>query len=411
MKNQIDTLMETQHLDALLITGSAIHNPAMVYMTGGGHITNADLIKMRASPGVLFCNPMERDEAARSGLEIRLFSDYPLRALLEQSGQNYARAMALRYQNMLADVGMTRGRIALYGKVEAGPLHATLGELKRLAPEIEWVGFVQDPILLPAMMTKDTQEIARIRQMGKITTEVVSRTAEFLTEHSVKDQVLVRADGQPLTIGEVKGKINLWLSELGAENPEGTIFAIGRDAGIPHSSGSAADLLRLGQTIVFDIFPCEAGGGYYYDFTRTWCLGYASDKALQLYAQVKDVFDTLITELKVNTPFKHYQQRTCELFESLGHPTVQSNPNTQEGYVHSIGHGVGLHIHEMPFSGFTAGDEDTLLPGTVFTIEPGLYYPSRGMGFRIENTYLTRADGTFEALAEYPYDFILPLRG
>ncbi len=411
MKNQIDTLMETQHLDALLITGSAIHNPAMVYMTGGGHITNADLIKMRASPGVLFCNPMERDEAARSGLEIRLFSDYPLRALLEQSGQNYARAMALRYQNMLADVGMTRGRIALYGKVEAGPLHATLGELKRLAPEIEWVGFVQDPILLPAMMTKDTQEIARIRQMGKITTEVVSRTAEFLTEHSVKDQVLVRADGQPLTIGEVKGKINLWLSELGAENPEGTIFAIGRDAGIPHSSGSAADLLRLGQTIVFDIFPCEAGGGYYYDFTRTWCLGYASDEALQLYAQVKDVFDTLITELKVNTPFKHYQQRTCELFESLGHPTVQSNPNTQEGYVHSIGHGVGLHIHEMPFSGFTAGDEDTLLPGTVFTIEPGLYYPSRGMGFRIENTYLTRADGTFEALAEYPYDFILPLRG
>ncbi len=410
MKNQIDALMEAQQLDALLITGSAIHNPAMVYLTGGGHVTNADLIKRRGSTGVLFCNPMERDEAARSGLEIRLYSDYPLRPLLEQSGQNFPRAMALRYQKMLADAGLTHGRIALYGKVEAGPLYATLDELKRVAPEIEWVGFVQDPILLPAMMTKDPDEIARIRQMGKITTEVVARTADFLTKHAVKGEVLVRADGQPLTIGEVKGKINLWLSELGAENPEGTIFAIGRDAGVPHSSGNAADLLRLGQTIVFDIFPCEAGGGYYYDFTRTWSLGYASNEAVQLYQQVKDVFDNLIEELKVNTPFKHYQQRTCDLFEKLGHPTVHSDPNTQEGYVHSVGHGVGLHIHEMPFSGFTASDEDILLPGTVFTMEPGLYYPSRGMGFRIEDTYLTRADGTFEALAEYPYDFILPMR-
>ncbi|MEN4011863.1 MAG: Xaa-Pro peptidase family protein [Bellilinea sp.] len=411
MKHQIDNFMESQQLDALLITGSAIHNPSMVYMTGGGHVTQADLIKRRGAPGVLFCGPMERDEAASSGLEIRLYSDYPLRPLLEQTGQNYARAMALRYQKMLAELGILNGRIALYGKVEIGSLYATLEELKKESPEIEWIGFAQDPILMPAMMTKDADEVARIRRMGKITTEVVSRTAEFLTAHAVKHDVLVQTDGQPLTIGAVKSRINLWLSELGAENPQGTIFAIGRDAGVPHSSGNPADLLRPGQTIVFDIFPCEAGGGYYYDFTRTWCLGYASDEAMKLYEQVKHTFDILISELNVNSPFKHYQQRTCDLFESLGHPTIQTDPNTQEGYVHSVGHGVGLHIHEMPFSGFTAGEQDALLPGTVFTMEPGLYYPSRGMGFRIENTYLTREDGAFECLAEYPYDFILPLRG
>jgi len=246
--------------------------------------------------------------------------------------------------------------------------------------------------------------------MAQITTEVVGRTADFLIHHRVENEVLIQPDNKPLTVGDVKSRINLWLSELGAENPEGTIFAIGRDAGVPHSSGNPADFVRLGKTIVFDIFPCEAGGGYYYDFTRTWSLGYASDEALELYRQVKNTYDAIVAELTLNTPFSHYQQRTCQLFEDLGHPTIQSNPQTQEGYVHSVGHGLVLHIHEMPFSGAVAGAQDELVPGVVFTIEPGLYYPSREMGFRIEDTYLAREDGTFERLAEYPYDFVLPMR-
>jgi Xaa-Pro aminopeptidase len=81
-----------------------------------------------------------------------------------------------------------------------------------------------------------------------------------------------------LTIGDVKRKINLWLAERDAVPSEGFIFAQGRDAGIPHSQGNPDDMLRLGQTIIFDIYPQERGGGYFYDFTRTWSLGYATPK-------------------------------------------------------------------------------------------------------------------------------------
>jgi len=410
MKNQIDALMQENQIDALLVTGSAIHNPAMVYLTGGGHVTSADLIKLQQQPAVLFCGPMERDEAAKSGLTVRLYTDYPLKPLLDQADQNYTRALALRYRQMLTDMGLNRGRVALYGQVEIGPIFGILKELSQLLPEVEWVGFTRDPILMPAMMTKDLEEIERIRRMAKITTEVVARTADFLTHHRVENEVLVKPDDKPLTIGDVKSRINLWLSELGAENPEGTIFAIGRDAGVPHSSGNPADFVRLGKTIVFDIFPCEAGGGFYYDFTRTWSLGYASDEALELYQQVKTVYDAIVSELTLNTPFSHYQQRTCQLLEKLGHPTIQSDPQAQEGYIHSIGHGLGLHIHEMPFSGAIAGSQDMLVPGVVVTIEPGLYYPSREMGFRIEDTYFAREDGVFERFADFPYDFVLPMR-
>ena len=48
---------------------------------------------------------------------------------------------------------------------------------------------------------------------------------------------------------------------------------------------------------------------------------------------------------------------------------------------------MGLNIHERPFSGFTAGDDQRLAPGVVITSEPGLYYPEKGMGFRIEDTF------------------------
>ncbi|HIE25431.1 MAG TPA: aminopeptidase P family protein, partial [Anaerolineales bacterium] len=47
----------------------------------------------------------------------------------------------------------------------------------------------------------------------------------------------------------------------------------------------------------------------------------------------------------------------------------------------------------------------------VFTIEPGLYYPARGMGVRIENTYYARFDGTFEMLAGFDFGLVVEMKG
>ncbi|MFN8411472.1 MAG: M24 family metallopeptidase [Anaerolineales bacterium] len=159
-----------------------------------------------------------------------------------------------------------------------------------------------------------------------------------------------------------------------------------------------------------DIYPAEAGGGYYYDFTRTWSLGYATPEAQGLYDQVKEIYEKLIDNFDLNTPFRHYNEMTCDYFESKGHQTPRTSKAPVEGYVHSLGHGVGLNIHERPFSGFSAGDDQRLAPGVVVTSEPGLYYPEKGMGFRIEDTLWVKPDGTIERLAEYPYDFVLPMK-
>lgn len=410
MKSDLDALMLQHKVDVLLVNGPAFHNPAMMYMTGGGHISRAELVKKQGETPVLFVGMMEREEAAKTGLPIRLYTDYPYSDQLKEANGDPELAAAITLRKQLTDLGVTRGRVAIYGQLEFGPLFAKLQRVTQMLPELEFTGFVNDPIFNGAMMTKEPSEVERIRKMGKITTEVVGRVAEYLTAQRVENEVLVKPDGLPLTVGDVKSKIDLWLAELGAANPEGTIFAIGRDGGIPHSSGTATDLMRLGQTVVFDIFPCENGGGYFYDFTRTWSLGYATDEVVKLYEQVHQVYQDLIAGLKVNQNFQEVQNRTCDLFEGMGHPTIRSQPSISEGYIHSIGHGLGLKVHEMPFSGLSATPADKLAPGTVFTIEPGLYYPSRGMGVRLEDTLYTRPDGTFEIMVDYPYDLVLPVK-
>jgi Xaa-Pro aminopeptidase len=408
MKKDIDAIMEKHDLDAILVTGAAKHNPAMHYFTGNVHVDHADLIKKRGAEPVLFYNPMEREEAAKTGMETRNLAEYHFNKLLKEADGDQARAYAMRYKKMLEDAGVTTGRMAIYGLGDAGEIFAKFSALQKEMPEVEIVGQLDSSVILEAMETKDEEEVARLRRMGQITAEVVDNTAKFLRSHKVKDNVLVKADGKPLTIGDVKKKINLWALERGVENPHGVIFAIGHDAGVPHSMGAPEDVLELGKTIVYDIFLQEPGGGYHADFTRTWCLGYAPEAEQKLYDEVRTVFDDLMGGLEANAPFNALHLRTCDLFEEMGHATSRTNPLTQEGYVHGLGHGLGLNIHEQPFS---RQKEATLKPGVVVTIEPGLYYPDKDMGCRIEDTIYVHDDGEIEILADYPYDLVLEVGG
>ena len=401
MKSELDHLMQASNLDGLLVIGNAEHNPPMTYLTGGGHVSNAVLIKKRGDAPLLFCNQMEREEAAKSGLEVVPTTLAPIRELLKDTAPN-----------LFAQAGLTAGRVGVYGQADVSATFLALSNLQKSIPALTFLGEgADDNIFLRAMETKDQAEVARIRRMGKITAEVVGLVADYLTSRQVRaDEVLLKDGDTPLAVADVKSKISLWLAERGAETPEGFIFAVGRDAGIPHSVGNPDDLLRLGQTIVFDIYPAEAGGGYFYDFTRTWSLGYATLEAQKLYDEVKAVYDKVCASLTLNTPFKDYQRLACEEFEKAGHQTPLHHSSPVDGYVHSLGHGVGLNIHERPWSGLTADDSNQLRPGVVITIEPGLYYPEKGMGVRIEDTYYVHPDGKMELLAEYPYDFVLKMK-
>lgn len=412
MKSDLDRIMQNFDVDALWVTGNMYNNPDMVYFTGIHHANQVDLFKLRGKePLVYHFSDMEREEAQQCGLETQCYEQkFPFETYLKKTGQNTADAIALRLRDVFHEIGLLKGKVAISGRENLSMFMALISRLRDYLPEIEFTGFISDSPLLQARKTKTPEEAEHIRQMGKLTVEVVQRTADFLTACRVKDEVLCDSYSERVTIGRVKQKINLWLAELGAENPEETIFAIGRDAGIPHNTGNPQDLLRIGVPIVFDIFPCEKGGGYFYDFTRTWCLGYAPQEVQRLYQQTLEVHHHIIESLQPNTLYKDYQNMACEMYEKMGHATIRQQPNLNEGYTHSIGHGLGLDVHENPFSGITATEKDILSPGSVFTVEPGLYYPSKSIGIRIEDTVYLNTEEEFEIMADYPYDLVLPMK-
>ena len=412
MKSELDLFLREGNIDALWVMGAMKNNADMVYFTGIQEVKNADLFKLSGKPPVVYhATAMEREEAAKSGHETHAFdTELPLESYLKNHSGDLTLAVAERYKDVFKKIGLLKGRVVVSGTAPLSTAYATLEIMKSMLPEIEFKGIIKDSVIQKARTTKDPDEAERIRRMGRITTTVVRKVSDFLTSRQVESNHLIDDKGNPVTISNIKGLINLWLAELGAENPEETIFSIGRDAGIPHNTGNPDDLIELGKPIVFDIYPCEKGGGYFYDFTRTWCLGFAPDDVQKLYDQVADVFHQILASLETGRPFRHYQDRTCQLFSAMGHTTIADKPDITEGYVHSIGHGLGLEIHENPFSGITSAESDVLIPGVVFTVEPGLYYPSKKMGIRIEDTVYLNPEGRFEIMAEFPYDLVLPMK-
>jgi Xaa-Pro aminopeptidase len=265
-------------------------------------------------------------------------------------------------------------------------------------------------ILTVARTTKDPAEIAAIRRAAAGTVAAIAKLREYLGGLKQKgDQFHANGSG-PVTLGKLRHLIHAEFLAHGLEGGE-SIVSQGRDAGVPHNRGNDAEPLRAGVPLLVDIFPGEAGGGYFSDLTRTFCMGPAPAPLKQLYGDVNDAFRTAMDSLKVGEPCRAYQEKVCDLFEQRGHATLRTNQTAEEGYVHGLGHGVGLAVHEAPRLGGPPSNVQTLEPGMVITVEPGLYYPSKDMGVRIEDLVLVKEDGGFEVLTPAPYDFEIAARG
>ncbi len=77
--------------------------------------------------------------------------------------------------------------------------------------------------------------------------------------------------------------------------------------------------------------------------------------------------------------------------------------------MHSLGHGVGIAIHERP--SLSHMSEDVLQPGMVISIEPGLYYPEQGFGVRVEDLFYVDESGALIDLTAFHKHLVLPLTG
>ena len=409
MKSDLDQLMAARQLDAILIAGGEGYSTVRDYMSNGAHISAGYIVKVRGAEPMLVVSGMELEEARKSGLAVHTMADLGYMDI-QKDVSNPDHVAVLFWGKCLQAAGLESGTVGLYGRGDIN-LYIELSKLStELLPAYQIVGEGGQKLSLfdEAFITKDAQELERMQRIADKTSAVMQATWDFIGGHRAEGQIVVKEDGSPLTIGEVKLFVLRSLMDEGLEDT-GMIFAQGRDAGFPHSRGEADMPLALGQSIVFDLFPREMGGGYHHDMTRTWSIGYAPEPLQKLYDTVMTAFDMAVEAYGLGRATAQMAEAVLDHFEAEGHPTPRSAPGTMKGYVHSLGHGVGLNIHERP-SLTHLRREDVFRAGNVITIEPGLYYPDDGLGVRVEDTFVVTADGVLKSITTFHKELVLPLR-
>ena len=407
MKSELDALMAKRDLDAFVITGGEGENMPRYYMTNGAHITSGNVIKARGQQPLVVVNPMEVEEARKSGLRVVTQTELGFFKLLEQTGDK-AQARLRFWGVMLEAAGLKSGKVGVYGRGEINEYLHEINALDAMLPEFNFIGESGLTLFDEAMLTKDADELARIQSVAKRTNIVLQDTWDFLASHDVQNDTLITESGEVLTVKQVKRFIRRALLDHDLEAPE-FIFAPGSEGAYPHNVGGPDTPLKLGESIVFDLFPREIGGGYYHDVTRTWCLGHAPDAVQQAYDKVMDAFDRALEGFGVGKPTYQLDELVNAHFEGHGYNTRRTDSQSSTGYVHSLGHGLGLHIHERPGIAYmTPGD--TFQVGNVITIEPGLYDPDTGYGMRVEDTLYVDENGQLISLTPFKKDLVIPMQ-
>lgn len=410
MRSDLDRLMTERDLQALIVAGGEFQNTMRAYLSNGVDIHGGMTIKKRGSAPVLIVSVMEIEEAAKSGLQVMTYDDFEWDQIVAKAEGDQNKMQVGLWGNIFEKLAIPAGKIGIYGTGEIGAWVERSRLLAGAFPQYQLMGEIGKTIFDEAFLTKDDDEMRVIREVAVKTSAVLQATWDYISSHRADGDTVVNAEGKPLTIGDVKRFVRRELLDRELEDTD-MIFAQGRDGGFPHSRGEASMALKLGQPIVFDLFPRQLGGGYHHDTTRTWCIGYAPAEVQDIYNQVKQAFNIAVeTYAEPGQPCHTLQDAVLDYFEANGHPTRRSHPGSSIGYSHSLGHGVGLNIHERPSISHREPN-DVFQQGNFITIEPGLYYPDKGIGMRIEDSFIIDEAGKLISITDFHKDLVLPLKG
>ncbi len=258
--------------------------------------------------------------------------------------------------------------------------------LPELAPDLQWheLGFEADYLsfaahhrlsegikakqlnleLIPT--TNLVEHLRCIKEPGEL--ELIIKAVELIDAAFEQLRTIIHPG---VTEREAAWEIESFLRQNGSEGVAfDPIVASGPNSALPHAKPTER-ILRSGEAVLIDMGARI--GGYCSDFSRTLCLGKA-DKTLQkIYGVVLEAQLTAIEGIESGMAAAQADQLARGVIQQAGYATA---------FGHSLGHGVGMAVHELPALSPTS--TDCLLDGMVFTIEPGIYLTGSG-GVRIED--------------------------
>jgi Xaa-Pro aminopeptidase len=248
--------------------------------------------------------------------------------------------------------------------------------------------------------SKNAVEIDGVRRAQAAANAGMAAAAELLRSASV-DGGQLQSGGEPLTAEAVRVRIREVCAEHGAPTSDDIIVAAGPAGATGHETGRGP--LLAGVPIIIDMWPRDERSDCYSDMTRTFVAGGAPAADVVAWHELcGTALERVFDALRPGVTGRELYAIACDVFEAAGEPTQRTKPDGEtlhDGFFHSLGHGVGLQVHEEPSLGRTGAEP--LVAGDVVAIEPGCYRAGYG-GVRLEDLALVTEDG-HERLTDFPY--------
>ena len=245
-----------------------------------------------------------------------------------------------------------------------------------------------EPDFFPERECKKSAEIKKIARAMSVTQEAMMLAKEMIQQSVIRKNMMLYYGKKVLTSEWMRMEIEGFLKARGFTASR-TITAHGTQCSQPHNIGSGPIL--AGETVVVDIFPRDDETGYWGDMTRTFVKGEPLPVVKRAYEAVLAASQEAEKMIRAGVIAADVHNKAKEIMANAGFKTGKTTDGIPCGFIHGLGHGVGLEIHEAPR--VSPANKAPLKKGQVISNEPGLYHPSWG-GIRLEDVLAVTENGS-----------------
>jgi len=378
VRSDIDKILVEKGASALMLFSESFKDANMYYLTKFLAPDPFMLLKKVDNPPTIVINPMEFLRAKEESMvkDVRSYVEYNYFKIVRAAKDPQVGGMKFLASVVKKEIGK-KSLIAVPQSFPALLMDFLRSEGLKVKPFHNLVEKARE--------TKEPDEIKEMMAVQRITEKATSEIIKTISNCDVGSKgTLTYKKGrkkQPLTAGKLKSLIGHAFIDHEVIT-EDTIVACGPKSAMPHYFGEPGDVLKANQPIIMDIFPQSMRKRYLTDMTRTVVRGKAPKAIKKMFEVVLEARNASLEALHAGVLGSDVFNVCCDVFEKAGYETIRGGKQITKGFTHSLGHGVGLAVHEGP--GMSELFKFPLKEHTVVTVEPGLYDPKIG-GVRIED--------------------------
>lgn len=356
---QLQNYLSENGLDAAFIT-----TPDNVFYFSGfksnPHERLLGIMVFQNAEPFLICPKMEMPDAVAAGWQYEVVGHEDT----ENAWDVVAKTVASRNTNF-ASLAIEKSHLTI-DRYEA---------IQQRYPQLRFSGI--DEKVNALRICKDETELVKLRKAAKLADYAIQVGCDAIAEGKTEMEILNTIESA------IKAK--------GYAMSFDTMVLAGEKAASPH--GTPGDRkIQKGDLILFDLGVIY--DGYCSDITRTVAFGQPSEEQINIYNTVRKANETAVAAVKPGVRAMDLDKLARDVITDAGYG---------EYFTHRLGHGLGISVHEFP--SITGTNEMILNPGTVFTIEPGIYKTDVA-GVRIEDDVIVTNDG-FEVLTKFTKELVI----